>query len=97
MRVERPVLVLHDDDHVHDAHGAAVLELDELVGDLALEVLVAGRELDDEVVDGPELVEGAFGHGLVLWSPPRTRLAHSVGVESDPKRSRAHARIAPVG
>ena len=54
---DRAVLALLEDEDVHDPDDAGVVEPEELVGSLAGEVLVPCRELDDQVVDGPQLVE----------------------------------------
>ena len=66
-RVDRAVLVLDEDEDVHDPDDPGVVEAEELVGALAGEVLVPGRELDDQVVDGPELVERSIFHECLLF------------------------------
>src|SRR4051794_37210721 len=55
--VDRAVLVLVEDQDVDDADRPGVDELDELRRHLAGEVLRSRRELDDEVVDGAEVIE----------------------------------------
>jgi hypothetical protein len=60
------VLSLLEDEDVHDADGAGVIEPEELLRALAAEVLVSSREFDDQVVDGPQLVDRAFSHGHSL-------------------------------
>ena len=59
---DRAVLALLEDEDVHDADDAGVVEPEQLVRSLAREVLVPSRELDDEVVDGPQLVDRSIGH-----------------------------------
>src|SRR6476619_7626931 len=51
-RVDRPVLVLGEDQHVDDADRSGIDQRDELVGHLTREVGGPCRELDDDVVDG---------------------------------------------
>ncbi len=76
---DRAVGALLEDEDVHDADDAGVMEAEELVGALPGEVLVPHRELHDQIVDGPELVDGSLGHaasirltGLtILPQPPR--------------------------
>src|SRR4051794_21512824 len=50
-RIDRPVLVLLQDQDVDQADRSGVDELQQLLGHLACEVALAGRELDYEVVD----------------------------------------------
>ena len=61
----------------------------QLVGRLAGEVLGTGRELDDDEVDGAELIEQVIGHGRIrsaVWgwwngsTPPTSSQAHPDGV-----------------
>ena len=59
---DRAVVALLEDEDVHDPDDAGVVEPEELVGALAGEVLRPGRELHDQEVDGPQLVERSVGH-----------------------------------
>src|SRR3954462_3405897 len=60
--VDRTVLVLVEDQDVDDADRPGVDELEKLRRHLAGEVLRSRGELDHEVVDGAEVIEGCFGH-----------------------------------
>ena len=62
------VLALLEDEDVHDPDGAGVMEAEQLVGALAGEVLRPRRELDDQEVDGPQLVERSFSHRTSILS-----------------------------
>ena len=59
---DRAVLALLKDEDVHDPDDPGVVKPEELVRPLAGEVLGPGRELDDQVIDGPQLVERSVGH-----------------------------------
>ena len=61
-RVDAAVLVLGEDQDVDHADGAGIDQRQQLVGHLAREVAVPGRELDDHVVDRAELVESNICH-----------------------------------
>src|SRR3954454_3290887 len=60
--VDRTVVVLVEDQDVDDADRPRVDELEKLRRHLAGEVLRSRGELDDEVVDGAEVIEGCFCH-----------------------------------
>jgi hypothetical protein len=62
LRHDGAVSCLLQDQHVHDPDDPRFVEPDELRGAFTGEVLSACRELDDEVVDGPELVERSVSH-----------------------------------
>ena len=57
-----PVGALADQDQVHHPDDPGVVEPEQLFGRFAREVLLPCRELDHQVVDGPELVEQSFSH-----------------------------------
>ena len=64
-RVDRAVLVLRENEEVQHPDHTGLREPGELLGDFTGEVLLPGRELDDEVVDGADLVQAggcAVGH-----------------------------------
>ncbi len=61
-RLDRAVRVLGEDEDVHDPDDPGVVEAEQLVRALAGEVLLPRREFDDQVVDGPELVERSIFH-----------------------------------
>src|SRR3954451_17230962 len=62
-RLDLAVLVLDEDEDVDETDGLGLDQRDELLGHLAREVAHTRRELDDEVVDGAQLVEGCGGGG----------------------------------
>src|SRR4051812_16728483 len=62
-RLDVSVVVLDEHEDVDDPDRSGVDELDQLLGHGAGEVRALGRELDDQIVDGAELVEGRVGFG----------------------------------
>ena len=49
----------------------ASTSLEQLVAHLAGEVLLPLRELDDHVVDGPQLIDRSLGHGSSVLTTQR--------------------------
>src|SRR3954454_18950199 len=66
--VDRTVLVLDEDQDVDDADRSGVDEPEELRRHLAGEVLRAGRELDDHIVNRAEFVKRGIRHRRLLHS-----------------------------
>ena len=83
-RVDRAVLVLGQDQHVDHADGSGVDEREQLVGHLAGEVARSRRELDDDVVDGAEFIQGCVGHVHTdpgaAWAPAASHGSGESGV-----------------
>jgi hypothetical protein len=67
LRLDGAVIGLREDEDVHDPDDPGVVESQELVRALAGEVLLPSRELDDQVVDGPQLIERSLCHDLSFW------------------------------
>src|SRR5215218_8650326 len=67
-RLDGTVLVLGEDQYVDHADRSGVDQREQLCGHLAGEVARSCWELDDQVVDGSEVIEGCVWHGCFLFS-----------------------------
>src|SRR3954451_18899297 len=59
---DRSVVALAEDEQVHHADDAVVVQAQQLGHGLAAEVLLSGREFDDQVVDRSQLIERSLSH-----------------------------------
>src|SRR5689334_22056380 len=82
-RVDRAIRVLGQDQDVDDADRAGVDEREQFCLHLAGEVAGARWELDDDVVDGAEVIEGRVCHGASFaWEWARALLARHRDAEA---------------